>query len=290
MESTANDKSLNDFGNVSDLAPKIPSNNFLQRGYPVHLDDFDGPLDLLLQLVKNNELEISKIALAQVCQQYLDCIQNLPDLDLDVASEYLVIAATLVSIKSDLLLNKPVEIIENDETGTSDLHDELLRKLREVELYKNAAGALHQYKILDIDVFATKSQLKYYQAPDTGLAEHDMTLLVKAFHRILKKIDDRKVYKVVLDSVSIAERVSHIQDTLEKNSGILKVEDLYLESENKGELIGSFMAILELCKRQVVFVKQSGADADLMLYSRAYFDYDSLPDAESEQVKHKIAV
>ncbi|RIL11386.1 MAG: segregation/condensation protein A, partial [Proteobacteria bacterium] len=99
--------------------------------FEVKLDVFDGPIDLLLHLVKQNELPIEKVSLAKVASQYLECLEKMRYFDLDVAGEYLVIAATLVSIKSSILLNQPVELVEDEEGNLVDPHEELLNRLRE---------------------------------------------------------------------------------------------------------------------------------------------------------------
>lgn len=258
------------------------NNSFYDRNaFLISLDSFSGPIDLLLHLVKTNELEISKLSLAEVCEQYLSCIKVMEQLDLDLASEYLVIAATLVSIKSNILLNKPVELIEDEEGNMIDPQDELLRRLREAEIYKEAALNLENLDLLERDVFAPQGQLGSFDSVDRGLAEHDSYLLVKALSRTLKRLDDQKVYKVVLESVSIVERMSYVVDQLGKSADALSFDYLVHNEKSRGNIIGTFLALLELCKRQAIFIKQDKAGEDILIglseksvASEMYSEYD----------------
>jgi segregation and condensation protein A len=146
-------------------------------GFKVVLEDYSGPIDLLLHLVKSNELEIEKLSLAHVASQYLECLDQMQKLDLEIAGEYLVIAATLLSIKSSVLLNEPVELVIDDDGNMIDPHEELLRKLREAAIYRDGAKQLESMDCLGLEVFAPPSQLKKFKPDSDVYADHNPMLL-----------------------------------------------------------------------------------------------------------------
>jgi len=223
--------------------------------FQVSLDMFEGPIDLLLHLVKKNELPIEKLSLALVADQYLKCIEEMQRIDFDVAGEYLVIAATLLSVKSSYVLNEPAEINLETESGPSP-HDELLRRLREAEIYKTGAKDLGGRDLLGFDVFSS--------APSTGaviseirLKDHDPMLLGKAFRKLIQKAGAEVRSMVIsVDPGTIAEKMVFIVDKLSKTGGSLEFETLIGENPTIGIIVSSFVALLELCKRQAISVVQ----------------------------------
>ena len=251
--------------------------NLSNNSFTVELDAFDGPIDLLLHLVKRQELEISKLSLSTICHQYLGYVEQMRQLDLDLASEYLVIAATLVSIKSSLMLNREVELVEDEDGGMIDPHEQLLLRLREAEIYKEAANRFGDISQFNLDVFAPKSTLSNFSSVDMGLANHESHLLVKALHKALDRLADRKAYKIVLESVSIVERMNYLMENLTRR-GKIKFVDLLAEAGSKSMVIGTFLAVLELSKRQIICI--SGETVDEVAV--ALVDVSSVSDLSSE--------
>ena len=225
--------------------------------FEVKLGTFDGPIDLLLHLVKKNELQIEKLALAEVADQYFQCVDAMRELDLEVAGEYLVIAATLVSIKSSVLLDEPPELILDDEGNLVDPHEELLRRLREAQVYKEGALYLGGRALLGIDVFEPPSRLDGVEPPPVKYKPHDAILLGMAFKRLLEKADAAAPsFHISVDSVKIVERMMTILDVLKTASGPVLFEELITDRTSRGALISSLLALLELCKRQMIRVAQ----------------------------------
>lgn len=224
--------------------------------FEVRLELFDGPIDLLLHLVKQRELPIEMVSLAQVTEQYLQCIERARAFDLDVAGEYLVIAATLLSIKASVLLNDPVELIEDDEGNLVDPHQELLRRLREAEIYREGARFLGDMKILGIDVFAPPSLVDRVEPLPAKLKPHDPYLLGVAFKRLLEQAGDRSGLTITIDSISIMERMVSVLDTLRNRREPVRFEALVPDRTSRASIIGVFVALLELCKRQAIAVRQ----------------------------------
>lgn len=229
--------------------------------FAVQLELFDGPLDLLLHLVKVRELPIEKISLAQVASQYLKCLELMEEFDLEIAGEYLVIAATLVSIKSSVLLQQPVEFVTDEDGNLVDPHEELLRRLREAQVYQDSARELGVRSMLDVDVFAPVSSLKQIQKPPAKYRDHDPLLLGEAFRRVLKgagKEADPMLFTI--DSISIVERMMKTLEALKLAGGRIAFTGLLPKQFDCGVLLGTFIALLELCKRQVIGVVQDEDD------------------------------
>lgn len=246
--------------------PSVDTFEAKSQFFEVRLDLFDGPIDLLLHLVKQNELPIEKISLAQVTAQYLECIEEMRDLDLEIAGEYLVIAATLVSIKSSMVLNQPVEFVADEDGNLVDPHEELLRRLREAEVYRDGARHLATRHLLGIDVFSSPGVVFPGEEPEFVLKNHDALLLGKAFHKLLLKAGDAApLMTISVDSVSIVERMIGVLDFLKISTGGVGFDRLVADPSNRGAIISTFLALLELCKRQVVHVRQSEVFDDIVV-------------------------
>jgi segregation and condensation protein A len=229
----------------------VESHNFELR-----MEIFDGPIDLLLHLVKINELSIEKLALAEVASQYLEYLERMRCFDLEVAGEYLVIAATLVSIKSSIILNDPVELVIDDEGKMVNPHDVLLERLREAAIYREGADKLADCRLLGVDVFDAPQSMNRVDGLTVTYRPHDAMLLGEAFRKVLKKIKDTPQYSVFLESVSVVDRMMAILDLLKLEPGGVEFSRLVPDTSSRGAVIGSFVALLELCKRHVIFVKQ----------------------------------
>jgi segregation and condensation protein A len=222
--------------------------------FEVKTESFDGPIDLLLHLVKKNELPIEKLSLYQISQQYFDCLDRMRHLDLEIAGEYLVIAATLLSIKSSILLNEPPEFVEDDEGKMVDPHLLLLEKIREAAVYKESAMALSQRNILGLDVFQNSALFDQIEPIPGKLKNHDPILLAKAFAKVL---DKRKMR--VLDIV----QTRHAQFI---NNGLISFDELIdSQASDTGTVVSTFLALLELAKRGAIAVSQADIDAAIMI-------------------------
>lgn len=257
--------------------------------FQVRLTEFDGPIDLLLHLVKQNELPITKISLAQIADQYAHCLAEAADFDLEVAGEYLVIAATLLSIKAAVMLNKPVELMPDDDGNLIDPHEELLRRLREAEIYRAGAVRLGEMDLLGVSVFAPPPSLRQIKDISAAFADHDAILLGRAFSRALKRLNlDGREYQITLEAVSVIDRMAAILDILRERGGELSLEDLLPELFDRAILIGTFIALLELCKRQVTTVRQEETYGEILVALAESADQPDSPAlfaSEFDQVK-----
>ena len=229
----------------------------------LHLDIFEGPLDLLLYLIKKNNLSISRVSIAVITQQYLDYLETMKDLDVDAASEFLLMAAELAHMKSKALL----PAVEESGEGEDDGHgaDALVAKLRLYQRYKQLAEALSQRKLLGRDIFKRGSfeipgeeapaiEPVSVESPEIEVSSYD---LVKAFNDILKRLPKvRREHHVVAERVSVTERIYEVLDELRRVEHVL-FTDLFKGHVEKIEYVVTFLAILEMGKLKMVHIFQT---------------------------------
>jgi len=232
--------------------------------YQVKIDAFEGPLDLLLHLINRLEIDIYDIPVAQITEQYLIYIETMSELKLDVASEYLVMAATLLAIKSKMLLPKhEEELLEDDSeiTFEEDPRDELVERLIEYRKFKEAA---HDLKTLEEErsLFYTKppSDLSDYAKdiqPSKGEIDVSLYDMLAAFQKLLrrKKLQRPLATKITRQEISIESRMSEILSELIEFDGRKNFTELFPHPD-KEHIVVTFLAILELIKRKQVDVEQ----------------------------------
>jgi len=220
--------------------------------YKVKLDAFEGPLDLLLYLIRKNEIDIYDIPISEITRQYLDMLNLMRTLNLDIAGEYLVMAATLTHIKSRMLLPAPPGEGDDEEEG-DDPRQELVNRLLEFEEFKKAARSLEERDLLERDVFAR-------QFVDDDEEEDEMELslfdLMEAMRQVLRKSSKELAHEITLERTSVEERITEILDRLSQDGGELDFRGLFEENTTKDFIILTFLALLELIKMRLVKVYQ----------------------------------
>lgn len=221
-------------------------------GYQFKLDNFEGPLDLLLHLIKDSKLEISEVKLADVTEQYLNYMSGLDELDMEKASDFIDIAATLIEIKSKSLLPRMEEETEDE----IDPEAMLLMQLKEYKLFKEASERLKVYENVN----------KFYKPADETVNDYRYVLkemniegLLNAFAGMLTRVrkEEEKVVpkKIEKDRFTVAEKIISIrQNILEKKK--MRFSDFFEEDFTRSEMINLFLAVLELLKMQEIVVKQ----------------------------------
>ena len=221
----------------------------------VRTEAFEGPLDLLLHLIKKNELDIYNIPIAEISRQYLDYLDVMRELNLDVAGEFLVMAATLIQIKSHMLLPQAVDPME-EEQG-EDPRAELVRRLLEYDRYREASSLLIAREVLDRDVFARTFPSEELEAfpSDEALPIVEMFELVDAFRRILAKVPMESFHEVGSENISIADRISDILEYLQGREAV-DFEELFAGSSSREFIVASFLAVLELCRLRMIRLLQ----------------------------------
>ena len=242
----------------------IPQTENGAHFFEVRLESFDGPIDLLLHLVKKNELPIEKLSLHQIAEQYFECLEKMRHLDLEIAGEYLVIAATLLSIKASILLNEPVEFIVDEDGQMIDPHQLLLERIREAAIYKEGAMQLSERDLLGLDVFENLAIFDGIKPSPAELKNHEPMLLAKAFKKLLEKNKGTApLFTITVDSVSIVDRMMGILDMLNSAKSAVSFERLIADRTDRGSVISGFLALLELAKRGLIFVSQPDSLTDI---------------------------
>ena len=246
-----------------------PSDSYEQTELPyqVRIEKFEGPLDLLLHLIKKNEINIYDIPIALIAQQYLEYIEAMKDLNLNVAGDFLVMAATLLQIKSKMLL--PADETALDEEDGPDPREELVRRLLEYKTYKEAATRLDGQEKMWREIFSRE------QAP-TEPVETDETLLenvslfdlVDALQGILDRNPGKKLIEIMPDNLTVRERMNVILELLEGKDSVSFV-DLFEQTSHRLVVIVTFLAMLELIRLRVARVFQAEAFGPILV-SRAF--------------------
>lgn len=244
--------------------------------YKVKIDAFEGPLDLLLHLINTLEIDIYDIPVAEITEQYMLYIHTMKELQLDVASEYLVMAATLLSIKSGMLLPKHEEELEEDDFGfepEEDPRDELMRRLIEYRKYKEAADDLRHMEEERSKVFTKPpSDLSAYAAePASGSDPVNVTIydMLGAFQKMMrrKKLQKPLQTKIARQEIPIEKRMDEILDEFRRNPRRRKFTELF-PSDQKDHLVVTFLAILELMKNNSIMIEQEENFSDIYILGR----------------------
>jgi segregation and condensation protein A len=227
--------------------------------YAIKLDIFEGPLDLLLYLIKKNEIDIYNIPVALITEQYLQYLKMIKSLNLDLAGEYLVMASTLIHIKSKMLLPEPEEPEEEEE---EDPRAELVRQLLEYQAFKEAATNLGERPILERDVFTRAAFLPEETEKSTTaeeeLIEVSIFELIEAFHRLVSRIDKKELLEIDLEKMSLTDIINDIMERL-SNEKNLTFDELLGERKERWRIIYTFLALLELVKLRMVKAYQTSA-------------------------------
>lgn len=225
------------------------------------LPRFDGPLDLLLHLIKRDEIDIYDIPIAHITKQYLETLEIMRALDLEVAGEFLVMAATLMRIKAKMLLPLPRSDEEEDE---GDPREELVQRLLEYRLYKEASDTLKTQEGERRGLFERGMVPTEDEAGPLPLAPATLFDLLDALNRVLARRPERAVYEVRTEAYDIEDKMSFIARTVSEE-GRLLFSSLMLQARARMEIVVSFMALLELIKMGQIVVIQDANFADILI-------------------------
>lgn len=241
----------------------------------VKLDNFEGPLDLLLHLIKTMEIDIYDIPIAEITEQYMAFIHTMKELDLEVAGEFIVMAATLMSIKSKMLL--PQEIIEVDEDADYDVSDpreELVQQLLDYKKFKYAAHLLKNKESFRDDYFFKEAMdLSEYERINKPLEPNEVTTidLFLAFHDVLSRQKEKQPMEtsISLEEFTIRERMDYVYDRVKQTTDNEGLDfDQLFETFTRNEIIMTFLALLELIKDHDIYVKQSSRYEKIKIYRK----------------------
>jgi len=233
--------------------------------YEIRLDQFQGPLDLLLFLIRKNKIDIYDIPIAHIAEQYWEYMEIIQALDLDKAGEYLVLAATLLHLKSRMLLPVP-----NDEEQGGEEEDpraELVRRLLEHQVLKDVVSALESRSLLERDVFKRGFHDDAESAPDEGqLIEAGVFDLIEALAKVIAESRGTKQLEIDLEKISLADRTNEILEILTKNK-TFAFYDLFLDTPiTRKQIVYTFLSILELVRLRMIRVFQDSLSGVIQIF------------------------
>ncbi|HEX5070236.1 MAG TPA: segregation/condensation protein A [Vicinamibacterales bacterium] len=251
----------------SEPTPKPADFESILEDYPIRLQMFEGPLDLLLHLIKKNELNVYDIPISLITQQYLDYLDLMQELNLDVAGEFLVMAATLIHIKSRMLLPRPDP---SQEDPAEDPREALVRRLLEHQRFKAAAELLHEKEI---------QRSAMWHRPDGRVAEVvgeapepeievDLFSLMAAFRQVLERARQRPKVMLPPEQMPIETRIEQLLARLSETDAC-GFEDLFADVQTRAGMIVTFLALLEMIRLKQVRVYQQGNFGAIRVYKRA---------------------
>ena len=223
--------------------------------YKILINDFEGPMDLLLHLIKQSDIDIYDIKIEEITKQYFDYIETMEELNINIASEYLVMAAELMEIKSSMLLPKDKNIVEDEE----DPRDNLIKRLIEYKKYKEICKNLKELELERKDLYTKElSDLNQFKSESTeiNISNIDMENLVEAFKKFLnrKELEKPVHTKITKREYSVKARSDEIKKILKLKERV-NFEDLF-EVVSKDYVVVTFLSILDLVRKQEAIVNQ----------------------------------
>ncbi len=229
--------------------------------YSVKLENFEGPLDLLLYLIKKEEVDIYHIPIAHITKQYLNYMQLMQMLDLEVAGEFILMAATLIQIKAKMLLP------QSDSASEEDPRTELVTALLEYKKYKEAAGILEQRRNFEA-CYYPRMDFSFLPKGKVNFSFDKASLydLIFAFKKVLEDYPKNEIHTVNIPDLNIEDRIEFVSNYLKEKSSCL-FEELFVNSPNRVYIIMTFLAILELARQRKIRIQQKGFFKNIWIYS-----------------------
>jgi len=241
---------------AAEPAPSVPTKRITHSAAPpppLKLGAYEGPLDLLLDLIRKQQINIYDIPIAQITQQYLDYLHLMDELNIDVAGEFVFMAATLIHIKSKMLLPPdPTAPPEEQE----DPRAELVHKLLEHEQFKNAAEMLNSKRLLEDAMWSQPGIGEFAEAQDEPGLAVSVFDLISVFREILERAKKRPQLQIRREEVTVAQMVDHVKEVLRASSGPVRLEDLVGDFVWRQALIALFLALLELGRVRAILLRQ----------------------------------
>ncbi|MEO8026464.1 MAG: segregation/condensation protein A [Bryobacteraceae bacterium] len=231
----------------------------------LHLEHYDGPLDLLLDLIRRHQINIYDIPIASITQQYLEYLAKAAELDIELSSEFVYTAATLIHIKSKMLLPKDPELEKL--MPEEDPRKELVDRLLEHQQFKDAAEMLHQKREIEEAVWSNPQIDKFLSEDDKPDLAVTLFDLVKTFQQILERAKNRPMYEIGGEEVSVPDMIRYLRNMLkdERRGEVISATELFDKQKSRRGMICLFLAILELVKLQVIGLAQKDAFGDIGL-------------------------
>ncbi|HEY3440305.1 MAG TPA: segregation/condensation protein A [Paludibaculum sp.] len=238
----------------------------------VHLEHYDGPLDLLLDLIRKQQVNVYDIPIAKITQQYLEYVQKAVDLDIELSAEFVYMAATLIHIKSKMLLPRDPELEKLD--PEEDPRKELVERLLEYERFKSAAAMLQEKRMIEEAIWSNPQIQNFVSADESPGLAVSLFDLVKTFEQILERAKTRPLYEVSKEDVSVPDMILFLKNTLRDlpNGQAVALVPLFERQRSRRAMICLFLAVLEMVKQQAIRLTQSESFGEIQVKRDKGFD------------------
>lgn len=276
-----------DQGAASDdqaLQPRLVAEAPSHGTFVVNLEQYEGPLDALLELIKAQRIDILDIPVASLTEQYLESLRRAESLNVELNAEFVLMAATLVHIKSKMLLPTPPKV---DEDAPEDPREDLVKLLLEREKFMQAAQMLGEKRVIEENVWTTAAADGL--GDDDGETELQVSLfdLVQTFGEVLERLESQPVVEMPEESVSVASRILFLKNLLQSDDQPVRLRDVLLRQRAPRAVIATFLALLEMVKAQAIEIRQNKLFGEVVIRKHANFDQafrsgELLPASDSE--------
>ena len=262
------------------VAPAEAAPEFAESAdqYKVKLPDFEGPLDLLLFLIRKEEVSIYDIPIARITAQYLEYLNGMRELDIAVAGEFLVMAATLIHIKSQMLLPRDPNVPEEE---LEDPRDELVQQLLEHQKFKGAANALHQRALIEAATFTRGALETDEENPEVAATVFQ---LFEVFREVLNRQKALVEIEIEREQVTMAEKIAEIRQAITEQEEV-SARRMFERARSKRELVLIFLAILEMVKELIIGLKQAETFGDILISRREPIEEVSEEEVSETEVR-----
>lgn len=253
----------------------------------VQIEQYEGPLDLLLDLIRKQQINVYDIPIAKITSQYLQYLEKAAELDIELSAEFVYMAATLIHIKSKVLLPRDPELEKLD--PQDDPRKELVDRLLEYERFKSAAAMLQEKRMIEEAIW-TNPQIQNF-VNDNDQPELDVSLfdLVKTFEKVLERAKARPMYEVSKEEVSVPDMINFLRSTLRElpEDETIAVVPLFEKQRTRRAMICLFLAILEMVKQQAVKLTQSDSFGEIHLRRDSGFDQVEMDAAQAARIEQE---
>ncbi len=240
-----------------------------EKSYIFKLEKFEGPLDLLLFLIKKAEIDIYDIPIHEITEQYLNYLGLMKKLDINIAGEFIIMAAKLMYIKSKMLL--PIEADIEDEYF-EDPRTELVQQLLEYQKFKNAAQELEHKHYYQTNMFyRMQNQIKFDFDDNDNWVDVDLMELINIFNKLINESKNQNIEFYIPETVTVSMKIDEIKDMLTEKESI-EFSALFNDEIKVWELVVTFLAILELVKREIISIKQHKLFGDIKLFKKVGYN------------------
>lgn len=254
----------------------------------VHLEQYQGPLDLLLDLIRKQQIDIHDIPIAKITAQYLEYMERAAELNVELSAEFVYMAATLIHIKSKMLLPKDPELAKM-EGEEEDPRDELVNRLLEHERFRNAAEMLQQKRMVEEAIWSNP-QMESFASDDDGPGL-SVTLfdLIKTLQNIMDRARSRPLYEVGKENIGVPDMILYLKSLLRDKpmNVMISIAELFEEQRSRKAIVCLFLAILEMVKIQAIAVVQKDAFSEISIRKSKGFEQFAATEGVAPQVEEE---